>query len=214
MPSKSCCRFRKNYLFHSLWEVPFGIPQYVQYFLHELTSILLCVPFILADIERCWFGGTHYGFPCATEIVHIFQWLLLLQSCFFFLKSPWFVLLCNGFNLVDNEAVRFNNSYNVIVLLGWLLVTRSDKIGLTTHLKATVLKIRCVVTFQWLKLHLPDFHTFCTNSLPLKPSTVQESSYQVSCHLLFYSVLTVSGNLQHGWVAGAWGGPSCGPHKS
>ena len=36
-------------------EVPFGMPQYVQCILHGLTSVLvlLCVPFILADDERC-----------------------------------------------------------------------------------------------------------------------------------------------------------------
>ena len=36
-------------------EVPFGIPQYVQYILHGLTSVLLCVPFIFADSEKCQF---------------------------------------------------------------------------------------------------------------------------------------------------------------
>ena len=39
-------------------EVPFGIPQYVQCILHGLTSVLLCVPFIFADSEKCRFGGS------------------------------------------------------------------------------------------------------------------------------------------------------------
>ena len=39
-------------------EVRFGIPQYVQCILHGLTSVLLCVPFIFADSERCRFGGS------------------------------------------------------------------------------------------------------------------------------------------------------------
>ena len=39
-------------------EVPFGIPQYVQYILHGLTSVLLCVPFIFADSEKCRFGDS------------------------------------------------------------------------------------------------------------------------------------------------------------
>ena len=38
-------------------EVPFGIPQYIQCILHGLTSVLLCLPFIFADSEKCQFGG-------------------------------------------------------------------------------------------------------------------------------------------------------------
>ena len=34
-------------------EVPFDIPQYIQCILHGLTSVLLCVPFIFADSEKC-----------------------------------------------------------------------------------------------------------------------------------------------------------------
>ena len=37
----------------SAQQVPFGIPQYVQCILHGLTSVLLCVPFIFADSEKC-----------------------------------------------------------------------------------------------------------------------------------------------------------------
>ena len=39
-------------------EVPFGMLQYVQCILHALTSVLLCVPFIFADSEKCQFGGS------------------------------------------------------------------------------------------------------------------------------------------------------------
>ena len=39
-------------------EVPFGIPQYVQCILHGLPSVLLCVPFIFADSEKCRFGSS------------------------------------------------------------------------------------------------------------------------------------------------------------
>ena len=42
-------------------QVPFGIPQlaqYNQYLLHGLTSVLLCVPFIFADSEKCQFGNS------------------------------------------------------------------------------------------------------------------------------------------------------------
>ena len=37
--------------------VPFGILQYIQCILHGLTSVLLCVPSIFADSERCQFGS-------------------------------------------------------------------------------------------------------------------------------------------------------------
>ena len=39
-------------------EVPFGIPQYVQYTLHGLISVFLCVPFIFAGSEKCQFGDS------------------------------------------------------------------------------------------------------------------------------------------------------------
>ena len=42
----------------SAQQMPFGIPQYVQRILHGLTSVLLCVPFIFADSEKCRFGGS------------------------------------------------------------------------------------------------------------------------------------------------------------
>jgi len=38
-------------------DVPFGIPQCAHCILHGLTSTLLCVPFIFADIKMCRFGG-------------------------------------------------------------------------------------------------------------------------------------------------------------
>ena len=39
-------------------QVPFGISQYVQCILRGLTSVLLCVPFIFADSEKCRYGGS------------------------------------------------------------------------------------------------------------------------------------------------------------
>ena len=44
--------------FASARHMPFGILQYIQYILHGLTSVLLCVPFIFDDSERCQFGGS------------------------------------------------------------------------------------------------------------------------------------------------------------
>jgi len=37
----------------SVREVPFGILQYIQCVLQGLTSVLLCVPFIFANSEKC-----------------------------------------------------------------------------------------------------------------------------------------------------------------
>ena len=55
MPSDKCNSItaKATDLIFSLFNIasagcmPFGIPQYVQYILHGLTSFLLCVPFIL-----------------------------------------------------------------------------------------------------------------------------------------------------------------------
>ena len=53
-------------------EVPFGILQYVQYFIHGLISILLYIPFILADSERCRFGGSTQWLPFIMQIILFF----------------------------------------------------------------------------------------------------------------------------------------------
>ena len=57
----------------SAGHMPYGIPQYVQCILHGLTSVLLCVPFMYADSERCRFGGSARWFPFTTEIIRIFH---------------------------------------------------------------------------------------------------------------------------------------------
>jgi len=48
----------------SAQDMPFGIPQYVQCILHRLTSVLICVPFIFADSEKCQCGGCMWWLPC------------------------------------------------------------------------------------------------------------------------------------------------------
>ena len=52
-------------------QVPFGIPQYVQCYHHGLTSVLLCVPFIFAESEKCRFGDSTRWLPFVMEIVCI-----------------------------------------------------------------------------------------------------------------------------------------------
>ena len=47
----------------SACQMPFGIPQYIQYILHGLTGVLLCVPFIFADSEKCQLAIACDGFP-------------------------------------------------------------------------------------------------------------------------------------------------------
>ena len=56
--AKATCLIFSLFDVASARQVPFGIPQYVQCILHGLTSVLLCVPFIFADRERCQFGAS------------------------------------------------------------------------------------------------------------------------------------------------------------
>ena len=66
----------------------------------------------------------------------------------------------------------------------------------------TVLTILCAISRQWLKLRLPNFHAFYANSLPSRPSTVEESSCEVSRHFRqFFTRYQVSSNM------GGWKGP-------
>ena len=44
-------------------DVPFGIPQYVQYTHHGLTVDLLCAQFLFADSPVSIHGNTMHGFP-------------------------------------------------------------------------------------------------------------------------------------------------------
>ena len=53
--------------------MPFGIQQYIQYILHGLTSVLLCVPFIFADSESVDLAIACDGFSFVMEIVCIFH---------------------------------------------------------------------------------------------------------------------------------------------
>jgi len=53
-------------------EVPFGILQYIQC-IHGLTSVLLCVPFILLRVKSIDLVVAHGGFICVMEIVRIFH---------------------------------------------------------------------------------------------------------------------------------------------
>ena len=65
----------------------------------------------------------------------------------------------------------------------WPGLTKPVLSPILKYRETTVLIILCVITRQWLKLRLSNFHTFYTNSLPSRPSTVEESSCQVSHHL-------------------------------
>ena len=81
---------------------PFGIPQYVQCILHGLTSVLLCVPFTLADNGKSWFGGCTWWLPLRIRNCPYFSYRLpWLQRCFS--NGSWFVLLCNQLNIANRE---------------------------------------------------------------------------------------------------------------
>jgi len=71
---------------------------YNAFFSELYTSVLLCVPFIFADSERCRFGSTCGGFLCLTEIVYIFH------SDYFYYRGA-FRKMCNRLNLADNEML-------------------------------------------------------------------------------------------------------------
>ena len=69
-----------------------------------------------------------------------------------------------------------------------------------------VLSIYCVVARQWLKLHVPNFHTFETNSLLSRASTVQVANSQpFYIHVVFISMLPISDNSK-GVVEEWWRG--------
>ena len=63
-------------------QVPFGILQYVQCILHGLTSVLLCVPFIFVDRERCRFGASTRWLPFEMEIVFFIVAILIAEVLF------------------------------------------------------------------------------------------------------------------------------------
>jgi len=88
--------------------------------------------------------------------------------------------LYNKLNLLmmpENQHAHSVQAYTVTTYVTW-----SGLLLISKHREMTVLKIQCVLTRQRLQLHLPNFHTLYTNSLPSKPSTVQESSCQISRH--------------------------------
>jgi len=56
------------------------------------------------------------------------------------------------------------------------------KLGLSRikYWEIPVWNIKCVITRQWLKLQVPNFHTFYTSFLPSRASTAQEPSSYIS----------------------------------
>ena len=79
------------------WDMPFGILQYVQCILQWLTSVLLCVSFILADSEKHWFGGCTWWIPLCNGNCPNLSWRFGIS------KSSWFILLSNKLNMADRE---------------------------------------------------------------------------------------------------------------
>ena len=75
-----------------------------------------------------------------------------------------------------------------------------DKTRLNTYfetLELPVINIQCVGTHQWLKLLVPNFHTFYTSFLSSRAPTVQESSSKLSQYFRqLYSVSTNMGGQQ------------------
>jgi len=113
MPSESCnsTMVKATGLMFSLFnirEVPFAMPPCIQYILHGLTRVLLCVPFIFAHHKRCRFCGRHtmasisngnlrdldlvlYSLPSNVEPVESFKHHLYCIS--FWNKKQWQLFL-------------------------------------------------------------------------------------------------------------------------
>ena len=82
----------------SAWDVPFGIPQYVQYIFHELTSVLL-IYLCWQYKVLIWWLHVMASFACVMEIVCIFH------SGYLDIETrSWFVLVCNELKIVEREA--------------------------------------------------------------------------------------------------------------
>ena len=64
-------------------QVPFGILQYVQCILHELTSVLLCVPFIFADRKGVDLARAHDGFSSKWKLSAFFIVAILITKVLF-----------------------------------------------------------------------------------------------------------------------------------
>ena len=60
--------------------VPFGIPQYVQCILHGLTSVLLCVPFILLTVKSVNLVVACDGFPLSQKSSVFFIVAILISE--------------------------------------------------------------------------------------------------------------------------------------
>ena len=93
--------------------MPFGIPQYVQFILHGLASVLLCVQFIFSDHGKCWFVITHDRFLCNRNCSYISLRLLwsLITEVRTFQNSSRYILLCNRLNIAD---MNFRYRYAVL----------------------------------------------------------------------------------------------------
>ena len=76
MPSNKCIlitAWLQAWFFHcSMSLMPFCIAQYIQCILQGLTSVLICVPFILADVKGINLVIHVMGFLCVTEIIRNF----------------------------------------------------------------------------------------------------------------------------------------------
>ena len=62
----------------------------------------------------------------------------------------------------------------------WIYENRSYSQYIDKYWEKPVLIITGIVACQWLKLHAPNFHTLCSNSLPLKPCSNQVAKEQAS----------------------------------
>jgi len=95
----------------------FWHPQYVKCILHALISVLLYVPFISTDSEKCPFDGSTWWLQ-GGNYPYLSWWLLWLQRCF--LNSSWFILLCNRLNRADKKHNGYFTFQIIIDITGEL----------------------------------------------------------------------------------------------
>ena len=63
--------------------MPFGLPQYVQCILHGLTSVLLCVPYILLTAKSVDLVVARDGFPSQRKSSVFFIVAILIAEILF-----------------------------------------------------------------------------------------------------------------------------------
>jgi len=98
----------------SAWEVPFGVPLFMQCILHGLTFVSHSPLLTTKSVD--FVVGT-WWFPFVMEIICDFHsdYFDCRGSVCFFLNIGWFVLLYKGLNIASNEVQDEESSFQIII---------------------------------------------------------------------------------------------------